>query len=173
MKQIDPIERTSALIFENQEIRVITQNGKPYFVAKDVCNVLEISDHKVALRKLADKDKGEYSILSLNSGGIQKTKIITEGGFYKLILRSKKACIEGTQAHRFSNWVCDEVLPTIRKTGGYGIPFAELNDFTHRERNSIERGHDAGVNLNVRKIEKHALAQEKAFLIVKYQPSLF
>lgn len=171
MKQIDPIERTSVLIFENQEIRVITQNGKPYFVAKDVCEVLEISNHKDAVSRLDDDEKGVG--LTDTLGGKQKMLWLTESGFYKLILRSKKAVISGTQAHRFTNWICREVIPQIRKTGGYGIPFAELNDFTHRERNSIERGHYAGVNLNVRKVEKHALAQEKAFLIVKYQPGLF
>lgn len=70
MKQIEPIERTSVLIFENQEIRVITQNGKPYFVAKDVCEVLEISNHKDAVSRLDDDEKGVG--LTDTLGGKQK-----------------------------------------------------------------------------------------------------
>lgn len=163
----------SVLIFESHKIRVIQRKGEPAFVAKDICQALNIKDHKVAIRKLDEDEKGEYSIPSLNGGGSQTTKIITESGFYKLIMRSKNATIEGTQANRFMNWVCREVIPTIRQTGSYGVPFSELNRFELKLKDSEKRGHIAGVNLNLRKQEKHELEREKAQLIVKYQPTLF
>lgn len=170
MKSIEPIQHTSVLLFENKEIRVITQNGKPYFVAKDVCEVLEINNHKDAISRLDTDEKGVG--LTDTLGGKQKMLWITESGFYKLIMRSKKAVITGTQAYRFMNWICREVIPSIRKTGGYGVPFAELNDFYSREQDSRKRGSESGVGLYIRKVEKHALEREAIQLRIKYQPSL-
>ena len=60
-------------------------------------------------------------------------RIISESGFYKLIARSRKATTPGTFAHRFSNWVFRNVIPGIRKTGTYGIPWGALQDFSRRK----------------------------------------
>ncbi|MFA9342397.1 BRO-N domain-containing protein, partial [Escherichia coli] len=54
-------------------------------------------------------------------GGARSWNVVSESGFYKLIVRSRKASTPGTFAHRFSNWVFREVIPSIRKTGGYGV----------------------------------------------------
>lgn len=170
-KELTPITHTSVLVFEEQHVRIISMNGKPYFVAKDVCQVLEISKYRDAIKKLDSDERASAKVDTL--GGKQTMATITESGFYKLIFQSPKANQQGSQAHRFTNWICREVIPSIRKTGGYGIPFGELNDFSHRETDSIQRGSISGKGLNVRRIEKHALEQEKIRLLIKYQPALF
>ncbi|MDH8479307.1 BRO family protein, partial [Klebsiella pneumoniae] len=71
--------------------------------------------------------------LSGKRGGARSWNMVAESGFYKLIARSRKASTPGTFAHRFSNWVFRDVIPSIRKTGSYGVPFAFLNDHTRRK----------------------------------------
>lgn len=101
--------------YNSQQIRVIKdEKGESWWVAKDVCDVLGIVDHKVALRKLDEDEKGEYRIPSL--GGSQKTSVINESGLYTLILRSDKP-----EAKPFRKWITSEVLPTLFKTGTYSI----------------------------------------------------
>jgi Prophage antirepressor len=100
-------------IFNNDsfgELRVITREGKPWFVAAEVLRVLE-SSHS-ALRKLRDREKGWQSLPTL--GGTQDVTVISESGFYRLVMRSDKP-----QAESFQDWVVEEVLPAIRKDGGY------------------------------------------------------
>lgn len=100
------------------EIRVIERDGDPWFVAKDVCNVLGIDTSN--LSKVLDADeKGTYSVRT--PGGDQRVSIINEPGLYSLILRSRKP-----QAKEFKRWVTHEVLPTIRKTGAYIDPASAL-----------------------------------------------
>lgn len=100
------------------EIRVIERDGNPWFVAKDVCNVLGIDTSN--LSKVLDADeKGTYSVRT--PGGDQRVSIINEPGLYSLILRSRKP-----QAKEFKRWVTHEVLPTIRKTGAYIDPASAL-----------------------------------------------
>ncbi|EPV4635444.1 BRO-N domain-containing protein, partial [Shigella boydii] len=78
-----------------------------------------------------DDEKGVN--LTYTPGGNQNMRIISESGFYKLIARSRKATTPGTFAHRFSNWVFRNVIPGIRKTGTYGIPWGALQDFSRRK----------------------------------------
>lgn len=100
------------------EIRVVEMDGDPWFVAKDVCNVLGIDTSN--LSKVIDADeKGTYSVRT--PGGDQRVSIINEPGLYSLILRSRKP-----QAKEFKRWVTHEVLPTIRKTGAYIDPASAL-----------------------------------------------
>jgi prophage antirepressor-like protein len=80
-------------------------------VAKDVCDVLGIAATDVALRKIPGSQKGQYPIRTL--GGTQQLSIISEAGLYRLVMRSDKP-----EAEPFISWVTEEVLPTIRKTGG-------------------------------------------------------
>lgn len=106
------------------EIRVIERDGNPWFVAKDVCDVLGLSDPAQSLRYLDDdeKDKINTKGTSLFSGqGSPVTSVINEPGLYSLILRSRKP-----QAKEFKRWVTHEVLPTIRKTGAYIDPASAL-----------------------------------------------
>lgn len=97
--------------FQQQEIRTTTdKRGEPWFVAKDVCNVLEINNVSQAMTRLEDDEK---STLRNNEGG-PEVNIINESGLYTLILRSNKP-----KAKDFRKWVTSEVLPSIRKTGKY------------------------------------------------------
>ena len=99
--------------FEQKEVRTISdEHGEPWFVAKDVCEVLEIERTDSALRNLDDDEKGTRKMSTL--GGTQQVSIISESGLYALIMRSNKP-----QAKHFRKWVTSEVLPAIRKTGGY------------------------------------------------------
>ena len=101
--------------YNSSEVRTVMRDGEPWFVLKDVCRVLEISDHKVVIRRL-DKDEVCQIPLTDSMGRKQKTWLINESGLYSVILRSDKP-----EAKPFRKWVTSEVLPTIRKTGRYGV----------------------------------------------------
>lgn len=90
---------------------------RPYFVAHDVCSALGIQSVDVALRKVDSDEKGTYSIRT--RGGFQSLSVVNESGLYWLMLRCRKAGVEGTSAYRFRKWVTGEVLPQIRQTGRY------------------------------------------------------
>lgn len=99
-------------------VRVVNRDGDPWFVAADVCACLEIKQASHAVESLDDDEKSVS--LRHTPGGMQEVPIVSEGGLYTLILRSRKATTPGTVQHRFRKWVTSEVLPAIRKTGGYG-----------------------------------------------------
>ena len=96
------------------DIRTMTnEKGETFFVGKDVAEALGYSDHRKALKAhVDDEDKGRGVSPSL--GGNQQVVIINESGLYSLVLSSKLP-----QAKVFKHWVTSEVLPQIRKTGGY------------------------------------------------------
>ena len=105
--------------FNDATLRTLTdENGEPWFVAKDVCDILKISNNRDAISQLDDDEKDTVGISDGIPGNPNKT-IISEPGLYKLIMRSRKP-----EAKEFQRWVTHEVLPTIRKTGGY-IPTSE------------------------------------------------
>lgn len=101
--------------FDSNEIRVIDHGGESWFVAKDVCDILEIDNVSQALSRL-DEDERNTIILNEGIGNPQKT-IINESGLYSLVLSSRKP-----EAKVFKKWVTSEVLPSIRKHGGYLTP---------------------------------------------------
>lgn len=98
---------------ESTPIRVQVINNEPWFVAKDVCEFLGHTNHKVALRAL-DEDEVRKVYLTDALGRQQLTNAVSESGLYALIIRSNKP-----EAKKFRKWVTGEVLPTIRKTGRY------------------------------------------------------
>jgi anti-repressor protein len=98
--------------YNGHEVRTVILNGEPWFVAKDVCDILEIGNSRMALERLDSDEKGVSLIDTL--GGKQEMSIISESGLYSLTLGSKKP-----QAKPFKRWVTHEVIPSIRKTGGY------------------------------------------------------
>ncbi|MEM0651653.1 BRO family protein [Klebsiella huaxiensis] len=113
-------EQTAPTVFSFEStvnIRMVMIDQRPYFVAQDVCSALEIQSVDVALRKVDSDEKGTYSIRT--PGGYQSLSVVNESGLYWLMLRCRKAGIEGTAAYRFRKWVTSEVLPQIRKTGRY------------------------------------------------------
>ncbi|MDM2739537.1 BRO family protein [Citrobacter sp. Cu096] len=160
----------SVIRFDGVKVRIVNMDGDPWFIAKDVCEALEIADHKVALRRLDADEKGEC--LTPTPGGLQIMRTVCESGFYKLIARSRKATTEGTFAHRFTNWVFREVIPSIRKTGSYGVPFAFLNDHSKRQAAYTKKASNLGKELQACKGEKSRLIAEEAELWRKHQPQL-
>lgn len=113
-------ENNEIQLFINEdfgEIRTIVIAGNPWFIAKDVCDILDVGNPSQALSRLEDDEKNTI-ILNEGIGNPNKT-IINESGFYTLVLSSRKSI-----AKPFKRWVTREVLPQIRKTGGY-IPIEE------------------------------------------------
>ena len=98
--------------FNSVKIRTAIIDGEPWFVAKDVCDVLGIANPRNATARIPDKDKGVRQMDTL--GGVQNISIISEAGLYRLVLRSDKP-----EAEPFIDWVTSEVLPALRKTGSY------------------------------------------------------
>lgn len=158
----------SFIRFEGIQVRVVKINNEPWFIAKDICMALEMADHLVALRRLDDDEKGGCLIPTL--GGNQVMRSVCESGFYKLIARSRKATTKGTFAYRFTNWVFRDVIPSIRKTGAYGVPFGELNDLTKRQQQYKLTSSQRGRDLQSCKPEKASLQREETELWRKYQP---
>ncbi len=118
MEKKKPEQATGLQVFnfsekEGTPIRVQLINDEPWFVAKDVCDFLEHTNHKVALRAL-DEDEVRKVYLTDSLGRQQLTNAVCESGLYALIIRSNKP-----EAKKFRKWVTAEVLPSIRKTGRY------------------------------------------------------
>ena len=101
--------------FENAafgKIRTLTIDGEPWFVAADVCKALELGNPSMTVERLDADEKGISSIDTL--GGKQRMAIINEPGLYSVILCSRKP-----EAKAFKRWITHEVIPAIRKYGGY------------------------------------------------------
>ena len=103
-------------------VRVTDQNGEPWFIAKDVCDILGFSDTNAGTRHLDEDEK-----MTVNLTGISPTNpmvtLINESGLYSLILKSRKP-----EAKAFKKWVTKDVLPSIRKHGGYLKGQEELSE---------------------------------------------
>jgi len=118
VKLLERSNMNNLQIFNNEEfgeIRTTVINDEPMFCLADICRILEIknvSDCKSRLRQ-----KGIVTTDTLTNGGKQKMIFIDESNLYKTIFQSRKE-----SAERFTDWVTSEVLPSIRKTGGYNVP---------------------------------------------------
>lgn len=114
-------------IYTNQrfgDVRAITKDGEPWFVAADVCRALDLGNSRMALTRLEDDEKGV--ILTDTLGGKQEMSTVNEPGLYSLVLGSRKP-----EAKAFKRWITHEVIPAIRKHGMYATPEtveAMLND---------------------------------------------
>lgn len=105
-------------IFSNPEfgsVRCIEKDGEPWWVLKDVCSILSISNASDVSSRLDDDELG--SAKSTSGGQTREMTIINESGLYNVIIRSNKP-----NAKAFRKWITSEVIPSIRKTGGYGVP---------------------------------------------------
>lgn len=123
------------------EIRSVVVNGEPLFVAKDVCEVLDIEKHRNAVLRLDDDEKGSPVVVD-TLGGPQSMATVNESGLYALIFQSRKP-----EAKAFRKWVTKEVLPNIRKNGFYMTPEAAMSATT------------------VKRIRKQMLEQMRKYLI--------
>ena len=179
-------------IFKNEElemeIRTLMIEGEPYFVGKDVASVLGYAKPLNAIAKHVEEDDSLKWGLIDSLGRNQQTIVINESGLYSLILSSKLP-----QAKNFKRWVTSEVLPTIRKTGGYVnndelfintyLPFADdttkslfkgtletvrkQNEVIAEQKKTIEHKEDVIIGL----VDEIDLAQKRQVLVrvVKYK----
>ena len=102
--------------FESHEVRTVIVDGEPWFVAKDVCDVLEIGNPTMAVSRLDDDEKALISIEGTNLGNVP-LNCVSESGLYSLVIGSRKP-----EAKAFKRWITHDVIPQIRKTGSYGTP---------------------------------------------------
>lgn len=96
-------------------VRTVMKGGEVWFVAKDVCDILEIKNHKDTIKALDDDEKSGVEITDPH-GRKQVTNIISEPGLYKLTFKSHKP-----EAKKFTRWVTHTVLPAIRQTGRFSV----------------------------------------------------
>lgn len=113
-------------------IRATMIEGVEWFVAKDVCDVLGIKNSRDALKKLDEDERHDVGLTDA-IGRSQPTSAINESGLYALILRSKKP-----NARAFRKWVTAEVLPAIRKTGGYSLG-GDASEITRMEVERLQK----------------------------------
>ena len=109
--------------FEDKEIRTqVDANGNPLFCVKDICNGLFLTNSRQAATVLKEN---ELVYIEMTSGGqLRKLTFTTESGLYKLIMQSKKQ-----EAQNFKDWICEGVLPSLRKTGSYTITPQKLDSY--------------------------------------------
>lgn len=101
-------------VFQNERfgaVRTVIREGQPWFVAADVCNVLDLSNPTIAVSRLDEDERAKF-----NLGRQGDATIVNEPGLYALVLGSRKP-----EAKAFKRWITHEVVPTIRKTGAYGL----------------------------------------------------
>ena len=114
-------------VFENDQFGQVRaargKNGEPVFVAKDICAILDLGNPRSSIALLDDDEKGVHSVDT--PGGKQQMTTVTEPGFYKLVMRSRKP-----EAKAFQRWVTHEVLPALRRDGGYMVARDETPEQT-------------------------------------------
>ena len=99
--------------YNMNRVRMVFKEGEPWFVLKDVCEILDIGNSRMVAERLDDDEKNSVSITDGNRGNPNFT-VISESGLYNVIFLSRKP-----EAKKFKKWVTSEVLPSIRKTGSY------------------------------------------------------
>lgn len=107
-----------AKVFSSEKfgnVRVVMVDGEPWFVGKDICDALDLTNSRMSINRLDEDEKGISSIDT--PGGTQQMRVVNESGLYSLIGSSRKP-----EARELKRWVNHEVLPSIRKTGSYGKP---------------------------------------------------
>lgn len=112
-------------VYSGEQLRTIQREDGLWWVLRDVCRVLNIQNAADIKKRLDDDEKGVGQIYT--PGGTQEMTIINEPGLYAVILRSDKP-----EAKQFKRWVTHDVLPSIRKTGAYGVPperLAKLDEY--------------------------------------------
>jgi prophage antirepressor-like protein len=95
--------------FDDSSVRTVVKDGEPWFVAKDVCEILDLEDPSMTVSRLDEDQRGKANVCT--PGGQQQMLTVSESGLYSLIFTSRKP-----EAKRFRKWIASEVLPEIRKT---------------------------------------------------------
>lgn len=131
--------------FNDQQVRTVQLNNQPYWVLKDVCSVLGISNSRMVSERLEEDEVSQTDIID-SMGRSQNTTIITESGLYAVILRSDKP-----NAKEFRKWVTSEVLPAIRKNGAY-LTDEKAYDITHNPQSLADLLLQAGEQLKQKEL---------------------
>jgi prophage antirepressor-like protein len=100
--------------YDSHQVEVVMIDDAPYWVAKDVCDILGLGQADKSVKRLDDDEK--LTVILIRSGQNRNVWVVSESGLYNLIFQSRKS-----EAKKFRKWVTSEVLPTIRKTGEYKI----------------------------------------------------
>ena len=135
--------------FRDNNVRVVIKDNEPWFVAKDICELLDISKHRDAISRLDEEERGSVIVDTL--GGKQNVTAINEYGLYSLVFTSRKP-----EAREFKNWVTRDILPSIRKRGVYAT-----EDFTKKALEDPQFMIDALTALKKEREEKAKLELEK------------
>ena len=133
-------------IFNNEqfgEVRTIMEDGQVWFVAKDVCDALNLSNPTVAADRLDDDERTKF-----NLGRQGETNMVNEFGLYNLVLGSRKE-----EAKQFKRWITHEVIPSIRKTGSYSI---QQNDDVANKQFALESSKMLKDMMDELEIDTHA-----------------
>ena len=144
--------------FKESQVRTVLVENEPWFVAKDVCDVLEIVNSRDALGRVDEDEKGVVSTDTL--GGVQELQAVNEYGLYSLVLGSRKP-----EAKEFKRWITHEVIPSIRKHGAYMTPAtleeAILNpDFGIRLLTSLKEEREARKVLELQAAQQRQIIHE-------------
>jgi prophage antirepressor-like protein len=137
-------DQLTPFTFGDHAVRTALVNGEPWFIAKDVCDILGIARVSDALRDFPQNEKGAVSTRTL--GGDQEMLTVNEPGLYRLIFQSRKP-----EAERFKTWVFTEVLPQIRRTGTFG---PDGQEEAHRIAGLIYSRFIGCADLNIQKINR-------------------
>lgn len=110
------MENNQTFHFQGKEIQIKVVNNEPWFLAADIAKALTVKDTSRMINNANIKEKHVRGILNITLGGEQKMLFVDEAGMYKILMKSRKAVAE-----RFQDWVSEQVLPSIRKTGSYSV----------------------------------------------------
>ena len=135
-----------------QPVRNVLIENKPWFVAKDVCDVLGLTNSNKAISNLDDDEKADVTFSYTSSNSVvqnRKVKAISESGLYALILRSNKP-----YAKTFRKWITSEVIPTLLKRGYYSMNFQRKTEFTDARDIPFNTEEILGFNVRTIMIEK-------------------
>jgi prophage antirepressor-like protein len=161
-----PATLQDIMYISNQHVRTVIINGEPWFVAKDVCDILDIKNPSDTLRKnLSDWEKGVDTIYTL--GGPQQMGIVNESGLYHLIFISRKP-----EAEAFRRWVTQDLLPTLRKTGRYEIGTPRRKRLLPRDRKDVPEGFFAEVKKYILPKDEREVAQRRGCTLKHVQKVL-
>ena len=149
--------------FNDKEIRVIIKNNEPWFVAKDICSILGLSNVTETLKNIPEKWKSSETLkTSYNS---QNMILLSEPAVYKIIMRSNKPI-----AQKFQEVVCEEILPTLRKKGEYKIQdIIDKNKQLEEEKNKLKNLLEIKENELLQKDEDYSYSKmlEKHNLLIQ------
>lgn len=139
--------------YEGTPVRTVIIDGEPWFVARDICNIIGLPNLSMAMQRLAEDEKGVNRIDT--PGGPQDMAVVSESGMYALVLRSDKE-----RAVEFRRWVTSEVLPQIRKTGSYSAVELTEDELIHRAL-EVSTRRVAALTERVAELEPKAQVAEK------------